>query len=75
MVPEIGPEFVGDKLVQADSGLNPLACYPFWQTWYESPGMTKPLLDPTGRIWINPGSQNRYDVWRRLRNPVPAAGP
>ena len=51
-----------------DQGMNPLAYYPFWTSWYESPGLTTPLLDPTGRLWISPmGPYSQNHVWMRLR--------
>ena len=51
-----------------DHGLNPLAYYPFWSGWYESPGMSTPQVDPTGRIWISPlGPYAQNRVWMRLR--------
>jgi hypothetical protein len=47
---------------QLDTGLNPLAFYPFWNSWYESPGMTQPRIDPKGHLWISdlgPYAENR----------------
>jgi hypothetical protein len=57
-------------LKQIDSGLNPLAFYPFWKSWYSSPGSTKPRMDPTGRIWISAlGPYAEDHDWLVLRNP------
>ena len=39
---------------QVDFGVNPLAYYPFWTGWYRSPGLTRPAVDPNGKIWISP---------------------
>jgi hypothetical protein len=55
---------------QLDTGLNPLACYPFWTGWHRSPGATTPCVDPTGRLWISalgPYARNRQ--WFVLRKP------
>ena len=58
----------GDRLEQVDSGLNPLAYYPFWTNWYCSPGQTKPSIDPNGRIWISPlGPYAENREWFVLR--------
>ena len=62
------------NLEQIDHGLNPLALYPFWTGWHNSPGETRPVIDPRGRIWIIPcstcvdghaGGSTR--LWMRLR--------
>jgi hypothetical protein len=36
---------------QLDFGLN--TSYPFWSIWYHRPGQTKPVVDPTGAIWVS----------------------
>lgn len=56
---------------QLDEGLNPLALYPFWSGWYDSPGMTTPVLDPTGRLWISSlGPYADSKKWQVLRKPA-----
>jgi len=60
----------GDSLFQVDTGLNPLAYYPFWTNWYESPGQTVPVIDPNGRLWISPlGPYAKNKEWFVLRQP------
>lgn len=60
---------------QLEFGVNPLAYYPFWSGWYRSPGMTRPRVDPSGKIWISslgPYAENRE--WWVLQKP-PQSGP
>jgi hypothetical protein len=56
---------------QLDTGLNPLASYPFWSSWYRSPGLTTPVMDPAGHLWISPlGPYADGHRWLRLRAAV-----
>lgn len=74
-----GPEFVFRRLhfyklsangqrEPIDHGVNPLAYYPFWSTWYDSPGLTKPRVDSSGRLWISPlGPYAGNRIWMVLK--------
>jgi hypothetical protein len=58
-------------LLQIDSQLNPLAYYPFWTSWWSSPGQTRPVIAPDHRIWISPkGPYSNYREWFVLRSPA-----